>query len=67
MPKFTAEQRAAIAAEYDGYADGREQVAADLESKGHSVAAEFQRDLASDYRDVSDAARASSSALNRIY
>ena len=67
MSKFTAEQRAAIAAEYDGYANGLENVAADLEAQGHTIAAEAQRTVAAQNREVADAARESSSALNRIY
>jgi hypothetical protein len=67
MSKFTAEQRAAIASEYDGYADGLEQVAADLESQGHGAAAEIQRGVADENREVANAARTSSSVLNRIY
>jgi hypothetical protein len=63
--KYTAEQRAAIASEYDGYANGLEQVAADLASKGHNIAADIQRDTAGSLREVADAARESSAALNR--
>lgn len=65
--KFTEEQRQAVAAKYDGYANGLEEVAADLESRGYHDAAEIQRGTAQGLRDVADAARTSSSALARIY
>lgn len=65
--KYTAEQRAQIATEYDGYANGLEQVAADLASRGHDIAAGIQRGVAAQNREVADAARESSAALNRIY
>ncbi|WP_020135082.1 hypothetical protein [Streptomyces sp. 351MFTsu5.1] len=65
MPRYTAEQRAAIAAEYDGYANGLERVAADLDSQGHDIAADIQRGTAASLREVADAARESSAALNR--
>lgn len=65
--KYTAEQRAQIATEYDGYANGLEEVAADLASQGHDIAADIQRGVAAQNREVADAARESSAALNRIY
>ena len=65
MAKYTADQRAAIAAEYDGYASGLENVAADLASQGHDIAAGIQRDTAQGLREIADAARESSAALNR--
>ncbi|WP_289479680.1 hypothetical protein, partial [Klebsiella pneumoniae] len=61
---FTSAQRAKIATEYDGYATGLENVADDLASQGYDIAAGIQRDLASDYRNVADAARSSSSDLS---
>jgi hypothetical protein len=65
--KFSDDDRTRIAAEYDGYANGLEQVAADLEAQGHDIAADIQRGTAESLREVADAARTSSSALNRIY
>lgn len=65
MPKYTADQRERIAAEYDGYANGLERVAADLASQGHDIAAGIQRDSAQNLREIADAARESSDALNR--
>ncbi|MEV5915730.1 hypothetical protein AB0M00_43470 [Streptomyces chartreusis] len=65
--KYTDSQRAAIAAEYDGYANGLEKVADNLASQGHDIAADIQRGTAAGLREVADAARESSSALNRIY
>ncbi|MGY0065211.1 hypothetical protein ACWY4P_53825 (plasmid) [Streptomyces sp. LZ34] len=65
--RFTSEQRAQIAAEYDGYAAGLEQVADDLAAQGHHTAAEIQRNTAEANREVADAARESSSALSRVY
>ena len=65
MPRYTADQRASIAAEYDGYANGLEQVANNLAAQGHDIAADIQRDTAAGLREVADAARESSAALNR--
>jgi hypothetical protein len=65
--KYTDAERAAIATEYDGYANGLEQVAKDLSAQGYHDAAEIQQGTADSLREVADAARTSSSALNRIY
>ena len=65
MARYTAEQRSAIAAECDGYANGLENVAKDLESQGYDVAADIQRGTAQGLREIADAARESSAALNR--
>lgn len=65
MPRYTADQRAAIAAEYDGYANGLENAAKDLAAQGHDIAAGIQRDTAQGLREIADAARESSAALNR--
>jgi hypothetical protein len=62
--RFTSAQRAQIATEYDGYANGLENVADDLASQGHDIAADIQRSYASDCRNVADAARTSSSDLS---
>jgi hypothetical protein len=67
MPRYTAAQRTQIAAEYDGYANGLERVANDLDSQGHTIAADIQRGAAAGLREVADAARESSAALNRVY
>jgi hypothetical protein len=64
--RYTDAERAAIAKEYDGYADGLHQSAAALDAEGHDIAAQIQRDLAHDHRDVANAARTSSNAPNHL-
>ncbi|WPO70225.1 hypothetical protein [Streptomyces sp. KN37] len=65
MSRYSAEQRSQIAAEYDGYAEGLENVASELAAQGHDTAAEIQQGLADSYREIASASRESSAALNR--
>ncbi|MET9550562.1 hypothetical protein ABZY36_35455 [Streptomyces sp. NPDC006627] len=65
MPRYSAEQRQQIATEYEGYAQGLENVAGELAGQGHEAAAEVQQNMADHYREIAEAARASTAALNR--
>ncbi|MGW8378435.1 hypothetical protein [Streptomyces sp. ODS28] len=64
--RYSAADRERIAAEHDAYADGLLNVARHLDAKGHTDAADIQRNTSQAAREVADAARESSDRLNEI-
>lgn len=64
--RYSRQERAQIATEYDQHADGLKRVAAHLESQGHHDAAGIQRRSAQANHEIADAARESSDRLNEV-
>ncbi|MFI6491243.1 hypothetical protein [Streptomyces sp. NPDC050564] len=66
MPRYTQQQRSAIAADHDRWADEKQKIADRLTAEGKTVAAGTLQRAADERREVAAAARESSDALNDL-
>ncbi|WP_030188118.1 hypothetical protein [Streptomyces violaceorubidus] len=65
-PRYTPEQRARLARQYDGLARHDDKVARQLEDLGRADEAAIHRRTAAEWRDRAEAARTSSRALELL-
>ncbi|MFJ6069072.1 hypothetical protein ACIQHU_39285 [Streptomyces tendae] len=65
-PRYTPEQRAALARQYDGLARHDDQAAHQLETLGRTSEAQIHRNTAAEWRNQAEAARTSSRALELL-
>lgn len=66
MTRYTAKQREKIAADHDRWADSKQRIADRLKAEGKTVAAGTLQRAADERREVANAARTSSDALDDI-